>query len=141
MTTIAFDGKELVADNLVSNGGRMFCTTDKIKQIGGAYIAAAGCIDSLSLVETWWKSKSRKPPLVPVPEERAFDALIITHDKIIFIDKDFIPTEVQAPIAIGSGSHIALAAMLYGLSAQKAVKMASLVDFHTSDVLQVVKIK
>lgn len=59
-----------------------------------------------------------------------FEALILQPDgKVYWIGKRLEPLEYFAPMTIGSGSGLALGAMLAGKSPEEAVEIAKLRDF------------
>lgn len=129
MTTIAFDGTHLATDTLVSEGDYIYGYTDKIHQVKGGVLAAAGSIVDASLVIEWindGRPKDRKPNL------ESFNAIFIPDSgEPVEYDERLVPMFVVIPWSGGSGRNFALSAMKLGKSAHDAVEFAKEIDLHS----------
>jgi hypothetical protein len=134
MTTVAFDGKTLAADNMmVARGGipivrtKIYKTTknSKWKAVG-----AAGNSYCIVPVVDYIRGVSKKVP-EQFPEEEGTILLIDKNNKPWMMNGKQVPIEVCVPFAIGSGGDYALGAMAAGKTASEAVAIAATLDVNT----------
>lgn len=123
MTTIAWDGKTLAADNCLTDNGHRVRFTGKLRRLKDGRLAAiaGGAAAGLALLD-WLDSATDDPPAI---HGRA-DALVIGLDRKVWVyDKRGFPLEIAESLyAMGSGGELALGAMMAGASAAKAVAIA-----------------
>ena len=146
MTTIAFDGVTLASDSLVSTSGRAHpnLRPTKIMRRGGLVFAAAGTLGNCEAFADWYLGDQRgKCPLreddpawviTPPPRGRRVTKLIEFSGGL---DYTFI---VQPPCAIGTGESFAIAAMLAGANATRAVRIACKIDVLSGGPVKTIKV-
>lgn len=135
MTTIAFDGKTMACDTLVTCGSSCYNTDTKIYENDFAVIGVAGDAGvGTMLIEG---------PNILQPRNYDFDfeALVFVKDtekvyKVAFYKSWDCALSSVIPVAdsfaaVGSGAPYALAAMECGYSAYRAVAVASKFDMNT----------
>lgn len=138
MTTIAWDGKTLAADSLISAGTTAFGTAIKVHKLkDGSYAAFAGRASIWpSLIE--WLNGGEKPV---VGEEDSVSVLVVDKKgKAYELEDDLRPAPACVPWAGGSGQSFALAAMKMGHSAVEAVEVACQLDLASRGPIQEVRI-
>jgi hypothetical protein len=135
-TTIAFDGKHFAADRqitITSPDGvpiiKYFCP-GKIyySKIYHAYIGLAGETKVCAQFAAFFCNDT------PLPKsfKDDFHALIVYANGRCFLMQGIhLITEVTAPTAIGSGTKVAVAAMMSGKTAKQAVFLCEQLDFYT----------
>jgi hypothetical protein len=122
MTTIAFDGKTLAADRHVSADGARFRFMRKIHDVPGGFIAGCGDVGQVYKFIKWHLSGYKGD----VPDLSNFGALVVIRGNVSMWDGDAeMPIEPGQPLAIGSGTNWALAAMDFGKTAVEAVEYAA----------------
>lgn len=145
MTTIAWDGKSLAADKLMSlQGLRGTCTKIQRGQ-DGSLIGVSGDF-STGLHAAQWVANGADPALMPATQdsENWVGILQIKPDGTIWKwERGPVPMKIEDWIfAVGTGRDYALAAMHLGKSAIEAVMVASRFDVYTGmgvDVLNLVE--
>lgn len=136
MTTIAFDGKTLAADSLaVYNGVVSNRNAKKIRRVDGNLFALTGTPALFDAFVEWYIGGA-KPADVPKCQDNDDNytrLIVIKSDGRCFQYMPAIPyaDELCAPFAWGSGSQIALGAMMAGCDAVGAIKVAIEVDVCT----------
>lgn len=125
MTTIvaSFAEKVIASDSKVSDGDIKW-KASKIERIGASLFGAAG---DCSEIEKFfkWKRGGRRPTKMG----DQFVALELNAEGIWYWDKKLEPFPPGAPVhAIGTGAKAALAAVLLGCNAERAVEIACEVD-------------
>lgn len=140
MTTLAYDGKTLAADRQITKGGARWSRTKKIHQLAdGRWFAGAGSLDQCIAVRNWLDSGA-DPDEAPNADE--FEALIVDPDGRVFCIGDGLQiSEVEAPVAMGSGEQFAMMAMRCGANAREAVERTSEFDTNTCAVVDAVEVK
>jgi len=131
MTTIAYDGRFLVADGRLSMGNEiMNDSAVKIFDVKGTIYAFAGSRTDTQTYIDWLLSGS---DMSVVPELEQFSALEI-KDGVVnqFYDCKQYINIVEPYVAIGSGSVFARCAMDLGLDAFDAVAYACTRDIYSS---------
>jgi len=158
MTTVAWDGKELVADTQGTRGDTIL--PGRVQKIftpaEGEYweiqgerciaFALAGMTSGIEAVKDFLRAGITYRTKWDLPYEMMYNALFITESGIAWI-QTVAPTRggqfssylelAQAPFSMGSGDNFAFALMSIGKTAQQAVKGASKVCPYTNDVLDV----
>lgn len=126
MTTIAWDGKTLAVDSLVTFDGSVYEHRNKLATIceeSKTYLAVCGEGQDCSLVEEWIRggclSENKPSPSV------GFMCIFVQEGHAYMMEDKLIPELVEAPIASGSGWKWAQAAMDLGRNAIEAIEYAS----------------
>lgn len=144
MTTIVFDGLTFCSDSQVTRDhiivGDNYTKVFKFRREDGAIVivGAAGSAADCDQFKRWVESDYS-------PSEAHWEAEEVSG--LIVVDKNgelevleysgtSLPFRAQVPCAVGSGGDLALAAMLAGADAKKAVKVASQLDVFTNDKIK-----
>lgn len=122
MTTIAYDGATVAGDRFW--GG---CYGDKVVRIGNLIIGFTGEAKNFNRVKDYFQSGGDEPDIGEC------DVLVVdaVTGKARVYDGEMDPLDVDVPIAVGSGAHIALGVMWTGKSAEAAVRAAAVFDPNT----------
>lgn len=128
MTTIAWDGRFLVADRQVSIGTTKYrCNKFRTLSDGSIAAFAGSATDILRTLRHF-----EDPDNYPMPDDAECMGLVLTPDSLFYsYDGELIELDRDQKIAIGSGGDIALGLMVGGLSAEEAVLRVSEVDAAT----------
>lgn len=129
MTVIAYDGRFVAADRLMTNDNGMMCLCRKIEVFDKQVMASAGAADHGEALMMWFKMGC-KPAAFPFPRE--------PHEKgsYLYVFKKGVPVQMfqtwptpvivhSAEFAAGSGNEIARTAMHLGRDARQAVAIAN----------------
>ena len=137
MTTILWDGKQLVSDSQVSEEGvSAIDPTPKIFRKKHVYYAAAGDLtESMAVVR--WHVRGAKPKDFPDDLSGEYHVLVVKNGKAIEYAGSRHTCPVKPPVAMGSGRELALGALLAGASAKRAVAIACRLDNQSSPPLRV----
>ena len=135
MTTIAFDGNILASDSR-STGSYIDDKTKKIFKQGNRYYGIAGRYTSALLFLQWSNDRTKEKPRL----EDDFDVIEIENGKAFYYDKNLVKTPQNIPCSIGSGCHLAMAAMYCDKTAKEAVEIAKKLDECTGGKVQSVKV-
>ena len=129
MTTIATDGKILVADTQMTEGDVSQNYQGKLRKINGDLVGGAGSADNVALFFSWYENPEQKPPRL----NGQFGGIVVSEDGLIYrYTSRLIPHRVDEPFyAIGSGAPIALGAMEAGANPEEAIKIACKRDIYT----------
>lgn len=139
MTTVACDGQTVAADTMQVGSYIDPVAFQKIHRVGRTIIGVAGDIAQCSVFIRWFKDQSKPKPS---PENmKDFEAMVVRDDTAYYYDELLELVETGLPCAIGSGSKFAMAAMLAGADAVKAVKIAMKLDIRTGGKVRTIKIK
>lgn len=134
MTTIAWDGTMFAADRMLDNGGLKSNVVKVFRLPDGSVVGGAG--DSILIRKRidWLKNGAVDTdfPHSAKDDQSASLLRVLSDGKILLYMDDYLPLPIEdAFYAIGSGRDFALAAMLLGESAKKAVEVASHFDTNT----------
>lgn len=140
MTVIAWDGHTLAADRLATNEGLRRSTT-KIHRVGEILVATCGSMDQGMLMLEWirggriqqdfpgsQRDKDDWCPVMIIGPDRIVRVYERTHTPIIFEDRFY---------AMGSGRDYAVAAMYLGCSAPRAVEVATALEVHCGNGIDI----
>lgn len=139
MTVIAWDGTTLAADRAAGDGWMKCGSTIKIERVNDCLVGCAGSSADGHELVAWFRNG---PAVDTFPSglrgKESVKMLVITPDKRVLVyDNSPYPTEycdspdgIGKRQAIGSGREAAMAAMLAGCGARRAVEIASLVCLH-----------
>ena len=128
MTTVAWDGKTLACDSMISRGEIAYRYGEKlIKLDSGAYIAGAGLYADLLKFRDFMNDPDGDPPKIEDIN------LIMVHPdgKAYEYYNGFTKEPAPRMAAQGTGWQIALAVMMHGGTAIEAVEIASRLDKNT----------
>lgn len=141
MTTIAFDGIHICADTLITSGGIRMGRAEKIVRTKNGIVAFAGDMATCLKIAAWITEGGDKKNLPKLMDDEQFEALWIDKKKRAWhIETSLIPFPACVPCSLGSGADFALAAMVSGMSAKKAVELAIKLDCFSGGDVQEVKI-
>lgn len=140
MTTIAWDGKTLAVDTLVTCDGGRCASSSKLfhwaTDAGEMILAGSGELSQLMALVHWLKNPEGDKPTV---EKMEAVAITVVHQKIQMIqlfDYSLVPFLITGPTALGSGWRWALAAMDHGKNAIQAVEYAMTRDCFTGGEIE-----
>lgn len=139
MTTIAFDGQYLSADGRATVGNLIAAKSTKkifplVTQANGievkAVLAGAGSYEAILIVKKHLENFDlHDADMIPELQPGDMSGLLVLETGEAFVlESKLIPMEAESPIAIGSGTDFAMAAMAMGKSAPEAVKVACELD-------------
>ena len=139
MTTLAFDGKILAADTLVTADGMAFGHAKKIFKLkDGRYFAFCGSF-ALELAIIEWLNGGEVPSIL---DQEGLGGIVIDKDgKAYEFNRSFRLYPACIPWAGGSGEQIAMTAMKCGKTAVQAVKVACSLDIHSREPINSVRIR
>lgn len=137
MTTVAWDGYDLAADSLCTAGDVHSGFVNKIWRWNKGYFSLAGKLLQYSKVLHYLNTGKVPPPA------GKFDCLIWNEEQGIMymMNSKYDPYPAPCPMTIGMGDDAAMAVLLAGGSAKKAVKYASYVSIHTGGPIQKVSLR
>ena len=113
---------QFTSGNLTTHGCKIFRVKEDIAAFAGDQQSGLLFVD--------WLNGGDKPEL-PLED---FEAIVLTKaGKMIYYGDKLKPAPVtESHVAIGSGSHLAIGAMMEGASPEKAVKIACKRDAYSS---------
>lgn len=130
MTCIATDGKTIAADSrtcvedlIVSEAAEKL-----VEGADGSILGTAGPAGPAALVREWFRKGENyeEIPKLRLAEDEEVHALILRpNGDIDFLEQNFTLVRLDAPAAIGSGTDVAIGAMLAGKDPFEAVKLVS----------------
>lgn len=142
MTTIAWDGQTLAGDRLTTAGSSKACEITKVfRRKDGDLIGLAGTVAVSAEFGRWFMKgeKGKSPGLGTTPKNGAEALIIRKKGPIEWHDSDGWHVVHDPQIAIGSGAMAAKAAMKMGAYADRAIEIASELDLHTGNKIDMVK--
>jgi 20S proteasome alpha/beta subunit len=135
MTTIATDGITLATDTRMVSGYINQGHAEKVVQFvdeDGETITLAGAGEYGKVRKFFdWVVEGCDPAEYSDADGEYSNFLMISKGKLYSFEGHHVPFEAPYPVAIGSGSHFALGAMLHGASPEEAVKIAMQLDVNT----------
>lgn len=135
MTTIAFDGETLASDSQSITQFVDPLPTQKIFRRKGRLFAVAGDY-AQSLVVIDWLCDGEKPSF----NRNEFMVAEVIGKKMEVYDGEFYPYPAIPPFAFGSGGVFAMAAMLAGAKAKRAVEIACQLDESSGGKIRTFKV-
>lgn len=130
MTTAAWDGTTLAVDRQMT-AGELKTQGLKLHRLGRyRYAVYAGDVEQCLQVLDWLR-KGSKGKTKPSLSEVQFLILDTRARSCILLENSLTPMPVPSPYAIGTGAQAAIAVMLLGHGARKAVEVASQLDIYT----------
>jgi hypothetical protein len=137
MTTIAYDGKVLASDSLMTGYDIRRGHVEKIHRLSdGRMFALSGDYIHTDDVRNYLEGKRVDPP------KGDYTVVLVQPDGQARLIKDgSTGVNVPHPLAIGSGDVIALTAMRCGMGAEHAVKIAIEMDVYSGGDVQVLRLQ
>lgn len=139
MTTVAadFESGVMVSDSKCTTGD-VWTPTRKVWRHNGELIGVAGDLHQASKFLRWYTG-GRKGPFPGKSGD--FEAMILRPDGLFHVFESGLELkEERGFFAIGSGQKAALAILVAGLGAEKAVEIACQVDVGSGGDLQVFRL-
>lgn len=129
MTTIAWDGKEVACDSIVTAGGGYTVPGERAKKVlelpDGTLFCGSGHYSNVLRVYEWMCNGKKDP--APTVKDVAF--LLVTASGCEFMDENLLPEPLTTRYySIGSGQDFAHTAMELGKTAKQAVAIAMKFD-------------
>lgn len=147
MTTVAWDGKTLAADTRATNNDMIIqggCTKlFRVKRHKQEYlVGGAGDRHRVAQLVGVLGQKSGLTDLAELMPSETNHGFLIIHDcttskTYSYESSDSSLIERTEQYAIGSGASFAMGAMLAGCTAEGAVLIASKLDIHTNNIVDV----
>lgn len=141
--TMSFDGKMTLGDTVIK------LDTEKAFWVNNHLVGICGRARAISTFVTWLQRMTdyhivRQEvgdlvDLIPpaLEDDEGYTALVVTPSKQVLMYEGNTPIDMgnDVPMAVGSGSVYALAAMKAGASAEEAVKIACELDVYSGGVI------
>ena len=128
MSTCTWDGKRLSADTRCITGDVIDQSPcQKIFRKKGIYCAVAGDLADAIEVTRYLLNGGDAPDYT----EGSFEIMLVSKDRCEYYGGNLKSVPLPTPFAIGSGGDYAVAAMLCGKTAPKAIKIAAKMDAST----------
>lgn len=132
MSVIAWDGKSIVADKMMTNEGMQSIATKLFKLNSGEIAAFTGDLcEGLALID-WYNNGHKKEDWPEFQTMENFTRMVVaTSDGIVFYDQLPVAVKIQDKFhAWGSGRDYAMGAMSMGATAMEAVEIACKHSIH-----------
>lgn len=133
MTIITFRNGVLAADTQVSAHGSRVDLLRKIKRVNQWLIGGAGDVGTIVPVELWIRDGAQFEKPIDFGKIEDGAAILVDPDGVAYHVGTASPYVLKSEaqfMAIGSGSDAALAAMLLGATATRAVDIAKRIDLY-----------
>ena len=131
MTTIAWDGKSIVADKQATSGHLKVKTTKLVKLKNGWIAGFAGSLSEARVVEVWLNQGADRETK---PTVENLSVMMVSPDgrEVYEMEEQLELFQIEGKFhAIGSGERYAIMAMHLGKTAREAVKLTSKYDPYT----------
>lgn len=128
MTVIIWDGKTLAADRMASDNYVKINASTKISRVRGHLVAAAGPAATSREMLAWFIAGAIPAEFPPSLRDLSnIDMLVITpQSEILLYQNTPYPIKMEGSVyALGCGKEAALAVVMLGYDALKAVEIAS----------------
>jgi ATP-dependent protease HslVU (ClpYQ) peptidase subunit len=135
MTTICFDGVTLASDSRTT-GNYVEDNTKKLYTQGNRHYGFAGSLTSSLSFLQWSNNRTVEKPKL----DDDFEIIEVEGGKAFYYDSNLVKTPASIPCAIGSGCHLAMAAILCGKTAKQAIEIAKKLDEGTGGKVQTIKV-
>lgn len=141
MTIIAWDGKNLAADRLVTAGSLAKHTTTKIKQIGQKLCGVTGESKYSDALFAWVEDGMISERFPNIPNEDQVVLIVIDDGKIYEYWSSIhrIVYSAKEYAAFGCGNKFALGAMSAGADAKQAVEIACQYDIYCGGGIDILR--
>lgn len=142
MTTIAWDGRTLAADSVVTGNGMRLGSMTKAYRIGRLLVGLAGTVGIAQAFLHWLADGAEGDPPSMKAEDGDAEVIIVLPDGRIATFDKYGRDQMQAErYAIGSGGRFAIAAMAAGADAKRAVEIASSLDCFSGGPITVLSVR
>ena len=133
MTTIACDGKTVVADGQMTAGSEILDLTKKKLRVSGAGILGFTGTSALqNVIFDWFENGSDPSKIDGAMKEMDWTLAVFKVDAAYYYKNNCpYPISMPYPIAFGNGQELATGAMLAGASARRALEIACARDIMT----------
>lgn len=136
MTVIAWDGTTLAADREASDAWMKCGSMLKIHAINGNLVGCSGNAAEIAEVLVWFRAGADPDKFPAALRNEKVKMMVITPERRVRVYDSTpygfeyceAPGGVGLRMAIGSGREAAMAAMLAGVDARRAVEIASIVS-------------
>ena len=130
----------MAADRRVTDTNQRY-TVCKIKRIGNAIVGCAGDSPASNKFMRWYASGADPDNIPKMQKDDELEAIAITPEGMFLYDINFIPDQLEDPFyAVGSGGQAALAAMHMFGDLEFAIELASMIDNHTGDGVDILSL-
>lgn len=140
MTTIACDGRSMASDGMVTENDHI-CRLDfpKVRRLkDGRIVGMSGDAYAWQPFMDWLETGEGTPPVA----DDGLSCLVLNLDgSLCSYDKHGNVFPEVAPVAIGSGTRFALAAMDFGKNAEDAVNYACTRDVYSGGLVTVLALE
>lgn len=141
MTTIVFDGKTLAADSQQTAGTTIIGMRNKIKDVGGFYVAGCGRTDCIDLVINHFINGAEKPSGISANDADVLFVNKETGEAFRAFGDTMVMSKVSVPFFSGSGEDVARGAYQVCNDPVKALQVAIDLDAYTGGPINMVKIE
>lgn len=137
MTTIAYDGKTMCADTLMTCNGTRIGYVSKMERVPDGVVGYAGTVSDCQLVIEWMRGGMKKKDRPELSSTADVGIIYVKNTGEVFlVDEGLMPYPTCVPCAEGSGADFALAAMHLGKTSKQAVKLAIKLDCYSGGAIQ-----
>lgn len=120
MTCIAWDGKSLAAERLLTEGDLVFGYEKKILKYNEGVWSSRGSVLDGVCFQQWLNGEIKS-----WKAGKDFEGLFVKDKRVYYVDKKLVPWDVtDHKLAIGSGGPTAQVVLNEGYTAKEAVKVA-----------------
>jgi len=137
MTTIAWDGKTLAADTLITENGKRVGRCSKIENVNGILFGVSGGVEWLAAFRGWFLGGMKGDRPAMKSGDSAAQAIVIYKDRVLSLMPDGWDVMMAPFYAIGSGQDLAMGALALGHTAQDAVRAACMIDVYSGGEITV----
>ena len=141
MTTIVFDGKTLAVDSQQTAGTTIIGMRNKIKDVGGFYVAGCGRTDCIDSVINHFINGAEKPSGISAEDADVLFVNKKTGEAFRVFGDMMVMSKASIPFFSGSGEDVARGAYQVCNDPIKALKVAMKLDVYTGGPINMVKIE
>ena len=139
MTTIAWDGKTLAADTLITENGKRVGRCEKIGNVGGVLFGVSGGVEWLAAFRGWFLGGMSGDRPAMKSGDNIAQAIVIHDGRVLSLVPDGWDVMKAPYYAVGSGCDLALGAMALGHTAEEAVRAACMIDVYSGGEITVLR--
>jgi ATP-dependent protease HslVU (ClpYQ) peptidase subunit len=141
MTTIVFDGKTLAVDSQQTAGTTIIGMRNKIRDVGGFYVAGCGRTDCIDSVINHFINGSEKPSGISAEDADVLFVNKETGEAFRVFGDMMTMSNASIPFFSGSGEDVARGAYHACGDIIKALKVAIDLDAYTGGQINMVEIQ
>jgi 20S proteasome alpha/beta subunit len=132
MTTILWDGHNLIGDKQAGGGSGIIRVTKIWRLSDGRLVGASGWFGSAIQWRDWLERGGERPAVLGI-EDGSIRGLEVLPDRSVLMHDTYGAYPVESAfVAIGSGSPFAMGAMAAGATGMEAMRIAARLDEGTS---------